>query len=74
MSRKSKALRRRQGVIDIDLRWAIRNGRLPLYAESVSVCSCGRTAWLMPGADDEEHAQFWDDESDHEACCGADFD
>lgn len=74
MSRKTKPIRRRQGVYDLDVKWAFINDRLPLYAESLSICSCGRRAWLMPGATEEDRDRFYEDDDDHLAACGWDMD
>lgn len=57
--RREKAVKRGgEWLHDLDVRWAFRNDRLPLYAEAISVCSCGRRSWLMPGASVEEQGDF----------------
>ncbi len=67
--RRLKALARRQWVIDLDQRHATLQGRLPIYAQAVSICSCGRTSWIMEGAGEDELAEWREDERDHLMHC-----
>lgn len=71
--RQEKARRRRAGVMDLDHRHAITGDRLPLYAAAISLCSCGRIAWVMEDASSEEVVAFHDAERDHEADCLAEI-
>ncbi|MBE7194411.1 MAG: hypothetical protein INR66_18250 [Gordonia polyisoprenivorans] len=71
--RQEKARRRRAGVMELDQRYAFRDDRLPLYAAAISMCSCGRIAWVMEDASSDEVAAFHDAERDHEADCLADI-
>lgn len=67
--RHRKALARRQWVVDLDQRHAILQGRLPINVRAVSICSCGRTSWVMDGATDAELNEFYTDADDHAAWC-----
>ena len=64
--RRAKAIVRREWLHDLDVRWAFRLDRIPTYAESVSMCSCGRTSWLMPGAAAEDREAFERENADHD--------
>lgn len=63
--RRAKGHQRQQWIYDMDVATAFRTESLPRYAVSVSICSCGRQAWLMPGATSEEFEAHYQDESDH---------
>lgn len=64
--RRTRARKRLDQAHELDVRWAFRLDRLPLYAVAVSVCSCGRRAWLMPGASPEDHQAFTEDSENHD--------
>lgn len=69
MSRARRAAvtaKRQEWAHELDVRWAFKADRLPLYAEAVSVCSCGRQSWLMPGASHVELEAFERDNADHD--------
>lgn len=69
--RRAKAIARRQWVVDMDARHALRQDRLPHYWQALDSCPCGRVAWLLDGATDEERAEFYRDSEDHAAYCEA---
>lgn len=69
--RRAKAIARRSWVVDMDVRQAVEQDRIPRSAIAVSRCSCGRTSWLLSGATDEERASFDRDSDDHGDSCEA---
>lgn len=69
--RRAKAIARRRWVIELDSIQALIQDRLPQYWTALDTCPCGRTAWLLEGASDEERDQFYRDSEDHMAYCEA---
>lgn len=71
--RRERAARRAQAVLDLDVRWAFRLDRTPLYAVAVASCSCGWVAWVMPGATVEDHEAHLQASLDHSDVCATDW-
>ena len=67
--RRAKSIARRQWIIDMDARHAVIDGRLPHYWSALGQCPCGRVAWLLEGASDEERDEFYQASEDHAAYC-----
>lgn len=67
--RRRKAAEREAFADELDVRWAFRLDRLPLRAIALDVCSCGWAQWLMPGADEEAFAAYYEASSDHSWTC-----
>lgn len=63
--RRAKNHQRQQWIYDMDVDTAFRTDSLPRYALAVSICSCGRRSWLMPGATDEDYAAHYEDDANH---------
>lgn len=72
--RRAKAQRNREAGYWLESLESYRTGRIPRSAVAVSMCSCGRLSWLMPGATDEAREAFDRENEDHDAYCddGAD--
>ena len=70
--RRAKAQRNRERAYDLESLWALRNDRIPPHAVAVSICSCGRRSWLMPGADADAWESFDRDNDDHDTYCRED--
>lgn len=63
--RRRQAINRRQWVTEMDVRWSYYADRIPRSAIAVSKCGCGRTSWLLEGADDDERRAFDEDNDAH---------
>jgi hypothetical protein len=62
--RRAKAAARASYAVELDLRQAYLQHRVPRLAEAALICSCGFAAWLMPGCDErarDEHDQVVSD-------------
>ncbi len=63
--RRAKAIRNRQATFDADVRRAFENNTFPVFAIASGGCSCGSKQWLMPGATDDDWADYYQADDDH---------
>lgn len=67
--RRNQAERRTAQAIDLDIRWALILDRIPRSAVAVSMCPCGRRAFLCEGASQEDWDAFLQDDDAHDQFC-----